>query len=188
MSAAARHASAIGRGALRVAATGLLLAGLALAAALLAPRLLGFESYVITGGSMSGTYDRGSIVLARAVPVSDLRRGDVITYNPPAHTGVRGPVTHRIVAARRDATGRRVFRTKGDANRRADPWRFTLPQATQARAAFGIPLVGYAAAALTLRPVRMLVIGLPALVIALLCLADLWRVSERAPAGREITA
>ncbi|HVP01603.1 MAG TPA: signal peptidase I [Solirubrobacteraceae bacterium] len=138
------------------------------------PAVLGLQRYVITGGSMTGTYDRGSVVFDEVVPPRDLRVGDVITYKPPPGAGPTGLVTHRIRAIR-VIHGRRVYRTKGDANSTADPWVFTLPDATQARVVFSVPLVGYLVAALSDRTVRMLVIGLPALLIGLGVLAGLWR-------------
>ena len=142
---------------------------------MLVPALLGYERYVITGDSMTGSHDRGSLVYAEQVPVSDLQVNDVITYAPPPDSAREGFVTHRIVAVRTDRAGEPVFRTKGDANEAADPWRFTLDQPMQARAVFSVPYLGYAFAALSLREVRMVVIGVPALVIALALLAGLWR-------------
>ncbi len=142
---------------------------------MLMPSLLGYHRYVITGDSMSGTHDRGSVLYATEVPVTDLREGDVITYEPPAESAREGFVTHRIVAVRETRSGKRVFRTKGDANQSADPWRFILDQPTQARAVFSIPYLGYAYAALAIREVRMAVIGIPALIIALALLVGLWR-------------
>jgi signal peptidase I len=172
----------------RAAPAALLLASFALAGLMLVPALLGYERYVITGDSMAGAYDRGSIVYAREVPVADLRSGDVITYEPPAKTGTEGLVTHRIVSVS-ERRGERVFRTEGDANGSPDPWRFTLDQPTQARASFSVPFVGYAFAALAVREVRMLVIGLPALLIALALLTRLWReAGAEARRNREATA
>jgi signal peptidase I len=160
-------------------------AGLCLAATMLVPPLLGYQRYVVTGGSMDGTYDRGSIVFDEEVPVSDLEVGDVVTYEPPAEAGIDGLVTHRIVSIR-DGGDARSFVTKGDANDAKDPWRFTLDQPTQARVAFHVPYVGYALAALSIREVRMLVIGLPALLIAVALTARLWReAGEEARARRE---
>jgi signal peptidase I len=147
---------------------------LALAAAVLLPAALGYQRYVITSGSMSGTYDRGSLVYAREVPTATLRVGDVITYAPPPTAGPKGLVTHRIVWMGRDRTGAPTFRTKGDANAVRDPWRFTLQRPQQVRAAFHVPYVGFALAALGIREVRMLLIGLPALLIAVGTLARLW--------------
>jgi signal peptidase I len=160
-------------------------AGLCLAAAMLLPAAFGYHRYVITGSSMQGTYDRGSIVFDKPVPVTELAVGDVITYTPPADTGVRGLITHRIVSIRDGKQGA-SFRTKGDANEKADPWRFELSQPEQARVAFSIPYLGYGIAALSMLPVRMLIIGLPALLIAVALVARLWRqAGEEARAQRE---
>lgn len=161
--------------ALRVVSTALVAAGLCLAAAMLVPALLGFERYVITGGSMDGTYDRGSLLYAEEVAVSELEVGDVITYTPPPGAGPDGNVTHRIVAIRDRKRGAPVLRTKGDANPAPDPWKFRLDGPTQARAKFAIPHLGYAFAALSIRAVRIAVIGGPAAAIALALLAGLWR-------------
>jgi signal peptidase len=148
---------------------------LLLAAAVLLPALLGVERYAITSGSMQGSYDRGSLVYAKAVPVDSLRVGDAITYSPPRAAGSGELITHRIAAIGRDRDGRRVFRTKGDANPAVDPWRFSLDRPTQAKAVAHVPWAGYALAALGVRQVRMLLIGLPALLIAGGILAGLWR-------------
>jgi len=161
----------------RVASACAIGAALALGLCVLVPALLGFQRYVITSGSMTGTYDRGSLVFDRVVPTSALRVGDVITFRPPGQAGL---VTHRIVSVR-TVRGERVLRTKGDANRVADPWDpFVLRGDQQARVAFHIPYVGYALGALSERKVRMAVIGLPALLIALVTLAGLWRTPAEA--------
>lgn len=150
-------------------------AGLCLAATMLLPVAFGYHRYVITSGSMTGTYDRGSIVFDKAVPVSDLEVGDVITYAPPASSGVNGLITHRIVSINDHGADGVSYRTKGDANPQADPWRFQLSQPTQAKVDFAIPYLGYGIAALSLLPIRMLIIGLPALLIAFALIARLWR-------------
>jgi signal peptidase len=157
-----------------VASWALPAAGLGLAAMMIVPAAVGLQRYVITGDSMSGTYDRGSILYSQEVPVDELEVGDVITYEPPRSEGIDGLVTHRIVSIDNLRRGL-VFRTKGDANAKADPWRFDLEGPTQARAEFDMPFVGYAFAALGIREVRMALIGLPALLIALALLVRLWR-------------
>jgi signal peptidase I len=153
-------------------ASGAVLALATLAALLvLLPSLAGWQRYTIVSGSMSGSYDQGSLVFAEVVPVKELRPGDVITYTPPPGAGPDHLVTHRIVSIGRDGE----FRTKGDANPIADPWTFRLDNATQARVRFGIPYAGHALAALGRRDVRLAVIALPALLIALFSLGRLWR-------------
>jgi signal peptidase I len=157
-------------------------AALALAIAVLVPALLGFQRYVITSGSMTGTYDRGSLVYDRVVPTASLRVGDVITYDPPAGAGPAGLITHRIVSIAGQPGSARDFRTKGDANPAPDPWTFTLRNRTQARVAFHLPYAGYALAALADRRLRVLVVGVPALLVALSVLAALWNDAARAAA------
>jgi signal peptidase len=157
-------------------ASGAALAVAVLAAlAALAPALWGWQRYAIVSGSMTGTYDQGSLVLADVVPTRDLRVGDVITYEPPAGAGPDHLITHRIASIGRDDAGRRVFRTRGDANPVVDPWTFRLDQPTQARVRVGIPYAGHVLAALGRRDVRTAVVTLPALLLAVLSLVALWR-------------
>lgn len=159
------------------AATAALVAGLLLGALMLVPTALGYGRYVVTGGSMSGAYPRGSLVFDEEVPTASLRVGDVITYRPPPGVAARGLVTHRIVWTGRASDGARAFRTKGDANAAPDPWRFELRERTQAKAVFSVPFLGWPFAALAERRLRMLLIGVPALLIAAAALARLWRES-----------
>jgi signal peptidase len=144
---------------------------LALSALVLVPAALGYERYVISGGSMGGALPRGSIAYEQRVPTASLRPGDVITYTPPGHAS---RVTHRI-ASIHDG----VLHTRGDANATPDPWMFRLSGREQAVVRFHVPLAGYAFAALGIRWVRMLAIGLPALLVAL----SVMRRPEREPAA-----
>jgi signal peptidase I len=159
------------------AGTAALAAGVVLGALMLLPAALGYGRYVVIGGSMSGTYPRGSLVFDEEVPTASLRAGDVITYRPPPGAGPRGLVTHRIVWTGRAPGGARAFRTKGDANVASDPWRFELHGRTQAKVVFSVPLLGWPFAALAERSLRMLLIGVPALLVACAALARLWRES-----------
>ena len=140
---------------------------------LLVPPLLGLHRYVITGGSMTGTIAKGSVVYSIITPTADLKVGDIITFRPPTQSTL---VTHRIIAVEDGPDGARLYRTKGDSNEVADPWNpIKLDGLQQARYAFHIPVLGYVLAALAVRNVRLAVIGLPALLIALSLLWSLWR-------------
>jgi signal peptidase len=108
----------------------------------LLPIGLGLERYVMSGDSMdAGDHGiaQGTVLFERAVPVSDVRVGDVITYHPPSSSGVDGMVTHRVVAVR----GGGII-TQGDAEPRRDPWVLRGDPPTVSRVAFTLPLVGYA--------------------------------------------
>lgn len=149
-----------------------------LALAFLVPTAMGLQRYVITGSSMTGTIDLGSVVYEEVVPVSDLRVGDVITYLPPPDSGIDHLVTHRIIAIHG-----KTFRTKGDAVEQPDPWKFKLNAADQARVKFSVPHVGWVFIALADRTTRMAVIGVPATLIALLSLVQLVTAIVRRPKG-----
>lgn len=167
----------------------LTIACLALAAVMLLPAALGYHRYVIVSGSMTGTYDKGSIVFDKPAPVSELKVGDVITYAPPAGAQANHHLlTHRITWAGKDRSGARAFRTKGDANVAVDPWRFVLNQPTQDRVAFSIPFVGYVFAALGMPSVRLALLGLPALLLAFVILRGIWRAAGEEVARREAQA
>ena len=57
----------------------LIAAGILFGAFLVGPALMGWERYVIVSGSMTGTYDRGSLVFDEVVATKSLKVGDVIT-------------------------------------------------------------------------------------------------------------
>lgn len=154
-------------------------------AAWLLPSAFGYDRYVITGGSMSGTFEKGSIAFEEEVPVEQLRVGDVITYQPPPDSGTSSLVTHRIVSIRPGEDGRPLLRTKGDANASKDPWSFSLSGTSQPVVRRTVPYAGYVFIGLADRQLRMLVIGVPAGLIALLALRDLVR-SLRRPRSQPV--
>lgn len=164
---------------LRVLRTGAwalgVLAVAAIAISMLAPPLLGLQRYVIVGKSMTGSIAKGSVVFDEPTAAGDLKLGDVITYQPPLGSGPVGMVTHRIVWIGKDKNGNRAFQTKGDFNAVADPWKFTVGPEGAGRVVAHVPYLGWAIAALGVREVRMAVIGIPALIIALLSGGDVLR-------------
>jgi signal peptidase I len=161
----------------RIALNLVFVAAVACAVLMIGPAVLGFHRYVILTGSMTGTYDRGSVVFDRPTPVSELKVGDPITYAPPPGftSGDQARVTHRIFSITRGVNGARTFKTKGDANQRPDVWTFTLNQPTQDRVVAHVPEVGYLFLLLSLREFRFVLVGVPALLIGLFLLRQVWR-------------
>lgn len=92
---------------------------LALAAAVLVPRLVGATPYTVLTGSMQPSYPPGTLVVVKPVDPAALRTGDVVTYQ--LRSGEPTVVTHRIVGVGVRADGKQIFTTRGDANSAADP-------------------------------------------------------------------
>lgn len=158
-----------------------------IAVLLVVPSLLGYQRYIIVTGSMVPTLPIGSVVYDEVVPVGSLRVGDIITFVPPPEFGVEDPVTHRIVEILPDQVDQNgnhqtVYRTKGDANEDKDPWLMVLDQPTQARVVHVVPYLGYVYAFLSLRWVQILLIGIPAIAIAVLLGLLLWQAAGEAVA------
>jgi signal peptidase I len=167
-----------GRGLMSV----LLLAILGAMVITFAPSLFGYQRYVLIGHSMEPTIHRGSLVFDEIVNVSDLRKGDVITYVPP---GNLEPVTHRLISRKvKKKGGAPIFRTKGDNNPVADPRTFQLIRQKQARFAFSVPYLGWLFIALGTPKVRFILLVIPALLIALSMLVRLWREGGRLTAAQ----
>jgi signal peptidase len=102
-------------------------------------RVSGLGSYVVTGGSMEPAIHKGSLVLVQPVSPSEVKVGDVITFQQYEQT-----TTHRVIAITQDARGL-VFKTKGDANTVADPEDKTFPSAVGIVRGT-LPVAGYIAA------------------------------------------
>jgi signal peptidase len=102
----------------------------------LLPAVLGLGRFVVTEDGMDGSLGRGAVVLAREVPPSDLRAGDVISFRPPGESDER--VTRRIVAIEHG-----VATTRADAMGAEDPWQLGLTDTSYSRVELGVPWVGY---------------------------------------------
>jgi signal peptidase len=140
---------------------------LILAVALVAgalPAALGYEALVVLSGSMEPTIHVGSLaVVAPALP-ADLVVGDVITYR--AQERPDQLVTHRLVGIDHDDQGRLRYATKGDANNTID--QVTVDQnAVLGRVTFSVPFAGYLVDFARRPEGKVVLIGLPALLLVL---------------------
>ncbi len=102
----------------------------------LLPAVLGLDRFVMTESAMDGSLGRGSVVLARDVPPSDLRVGDVITFQPPG--GDSDDLVTRRIATLEDG----VASTAGDATGQ-DRWTLSLTESSYARVWLSLPWLGY---------------------------------------------
>jgi signal peptidase len=128
------------------------------------PGALGYQTLVVLSGSMEPALQVGDLAVVQPTPPDQLAVGDVITYRTPARPGI--PVTHRIVSVTRDAQGQLEFQTKGDANNEVDSVAAD-PSGVVGRVAFGIPKVGYLVDFAKRPEGKLLLFGVPGVLLVL---------------------
>lgn len=79
-----------------------------------------FGTYVIISPSMVPAINIDDAVVIKKVDVSDLKKGDIITFSSSDARYFGYTITHRIYDVSNDYSGNFVFRTKGDGNESID--------------------------------------------------------------------
>jgi signal peptidase I len=136
----------------------------------------GYKSAPVLSGSMSDIMPVGSLVVVKPESASKVKVGDVVMFAAP---GYFGHYTHRI----RSITGPpndRVFVTKGDMNRRPDPWRL---HSVDGQGRFGrfvadVPYAGYVVEYTHDWRVRLALLGAACLGACTTLLRRIWRRSD----------
>ncbi|MFD5826335.1 signal peptidase I [Lentzea sp. NPDC060358] len=125
----------------RQVVSGVLLAVLALTAiagaVVVVLARIGFSP--VLSPSMEPEFAPGDLLVTRAVPVSELRVGDVVVLPRPDVAGQR--YAHRVIDLQ-TRSGEPVVRTKGDANESADPQALRITSPTVPVAVANVPVVG----------------------------------------------
>jgi signal peptidase len=114
--------------------------GAILAVAVLVPRFTGSTPYVVLTGSMRPGMPPGTLVVVKPVGAADVGVGSVVTYQ--LKSGEPEVVTHRVVSMGFDGNGRRVFRTRGDANDAPDA-KWVHPVQIRGERWYSVPYLGY---------------------------------------------
>lgn len=151
---------------------------LGLAAITIGPRLLPYQALVVRSGSMSPTIPTGSIVFYRPIQATKVKVGDVIVFSEPGQPNTK--VTHRVVGIGTAPTGR-YFLTKGDANGGQDSWHIPAV-GTGWKAVWHVPYAGYILFDIQSTYGRLLLLLVPAAVLALITLWEIWEGRRRRPA------
>lgn len=101
------------------------------------PRLMGYDVYTITSGSMEPAIPTGSLVYAKDAQPQEIAPEDVIVFLGGYGGGT--VITHRVVENQEDE---RTFITKGDANEANDvtpvPYENLLGRVSRS-----VPMLGY---------------------------------------------
>lgn len=148
---------------------------LCLLAVSIGPRFFPYQALVVRSGSMSPTIPTGSIVFYKKKAAADVKVGDIIVFAKPGQENEK--VTHRVFRISNGPTGR-YFTTKGDANGTPDDWRVPAV-GTGWVAAFHVPVAGYALVDLQSTTARLLLLLIPAILLGLITLYEIWRDRER---------
>lgn len=148
------------------------------AAATFIPSVFGLKTMVVTSGSMQPFLDPGDVALVRPAIADDVALGDAISfYRPDGH----GLITHRVIDIK-VLNGVLYFQTQGDNNLAPDA------NLTPANALFGIvegrlPKIGYLLQKVTTdKLIRLLIFGIPVMVIAVQELRSLSKSAKEAEA------
>lgn len=143
---------------------------LGLAAITIGPRLFSYQALVVRSGSMAPTIPTGSIVFYRPIAAADVKVRDIIVFSEPGQPNVK--VTHRVVSIGNSPTGK-YFITQGDANGGPDQWHIPAV-GTGWKAVFHVPYVGYILFDIQSTYGRLLLLLVPAAILALITLWEIW--------------
>lgn len=151
---------------------------LGLAAITIGPRLFPYQALVVRSGSMAPAIPTGSIVFYRPIEATSVKVGDVIVFSEPGQPNTK--VTHRVYSIGNSANGE-YFITKGDANGSPDDWR--VPAVGKGwKAVWHIPYAGYILFDLQSTYGRLLLLLVPAAILALITLWEIWEGRRQSPA------
>jgi len=92
----------------------------------------------VLSGSMRPTYAPGWAIVTRQIPLSAVRRGDIIVFTPP---GSDAQFAHRVTSVSGPANDP-IVTTKGDANPSPDAWHLRLEGTTVPEVVTEVPWLG----------------------------------------------
>lgn len=125
------------------------------------PQVAGYQLYTVLSGSMSPTFDTGSVVALKPLASQDVRTGDIITFKEPDDP--KKYVTHRVMKVINKG-GSLSFITRGDANDAADPKPVSASNLV-GKVHFSIPYAGYLTSFTKSKKGLLTLIVIPGLVV-----------------------
>ena len=132
--------------------------------------LLGNIVLKVTSASMEPTFSPGDVLLYSAYDGEELAVGDIVVFRAPSGVYEGSLVTHRISSVSEE-DGEAVYRTKGDAAPSEDAW---VLRAEDIVGVYSreLPLAADVSRHMQSAGGRMLVIGLPVILLAAVLIAD----------------
>jgi signal peptidase len=142
------------------------------------PLAFGDRSLVVRSGSMTPAIDTGDVVVVRPIAPASARVGDIVTFDN------HGKLTsHRVRATGRSGEDM-LFTTQGDANTGQEHWKVPV-NGRIGRVMYRVPKLGFVVVRVQSPTGRLVLIILPALLLACSVLRRIWRGEPRldAPAS-----
>jgi signal peptidase len=133
-------------------------------------KLVGYPSLTVLSGSMEPAVGTGDVVFGMQISARDARAGEVITFREPGESRL---ITHRLVTVRAGRAKLHMV-TKGDANKVVERWSIP-PDGRIGRVAYRVPKLGYALAEIRGSHGRLLLLVVPAVLLAIYELTRIWR-------------
>ena len=97
------------------------------------PEIFGYKSFIVVSGSMSPAIEVGDVVIVKEA--KEIEKGEIISYRIDGTI-----VTHRVEEVIEE-DGKRIYKTKGDANATEDK-EIVKEEAVEGKYCFKIPKVG----------------------------------------------
>lgn len=135
------------------------------------PQIVGAkDALIVKSGSMEPTIPTGSVITIYPVEASEVKKGDIITFEikRPGHEETEY-TTHRVIEVLSN-NGEYGFRTKGDANEAPDMGAVTRDNLV-GKYGFTIPYLGYVMAQLDTKIALVALVIVPATIIII---SELW--------------
>ncbi len=152
---------------------GVVFAALALVAVATVPGLFGYHTYAIDGASMEPTLSVGDVAVSKLARPDSLKVGDVIVRRD---TQGDQPVLHRIVEVV-EVDGQLAFITQGDQDNAPDVQPVILSGSGE-QVIYTVPYAGYFLSFAKSWPGRLLLIGLPLVLLAAALAGNVRRASH----------
>jgi signal peptidase len=129
----------------------------------------GWRVDTVLSGSMEPHLKVGGVVVTRPVDTAEIKKGEIITFFSPLNSKL---TSHRVVDI--EPTTPLRFWTKGDANEEGDPF-IVMEENLAGKVFLHIPYFGYVTTFLKSFLGMVLTLCVPALIVIILELRNIWK-------------
>jgi signal peptidase I len=137
------------------------------------PVAFGLHPMTVLTGSMRPTIQPGDMVVDEPISPSQIRIGDIVTFQEPHGTRT---ITHRVRKIS-VSEGQAHVTTRGDANDTVEKWQVPLTGRV-GRVVYQVPKIGYPVTWAHTPQGRLGLVSVPAMILAVWAMLRIWRRNE----------